>query len=160
MGETMNMRTKQPTGRRFGRIMMTTMAILLTAAVMHCRPWKHKSPEERAEWIAKRISKELDLNDTQKQTLNKIKGEVLARHKAEKVNRDLQFGELTKIMRADTIDNTKLTEIRKRHQAQREGVEALFVEKAVELHKVLTPAQRNKAADLLEKYMKHFSGEK
>mgnify|MGYP003597251757 CR=1 FL=1 len=140
------------------RILVVGAALMSVAAVTNCRPWKHKSPEERAEWMAKKISKELDLNDAQKQVLNKIKDEIVAKHKAEKSNRDLQFAELTKLIRSETIDNKKLTELRQRHRAERETMEAMFVEKALELHKVLTPEQRNKAADLLEKHMKHFMG--
>lgn len=142
------------------RAVIVIAALASVAAATNCRPWKHKSPEERAEWMAKRITKELDLNDAQKQVLNKIKDEIVAKHKAEKGNHELQFKEMTGLLRADTIDTTKLTALRKRHQAQRESMEALFVEKALELHKVLTPEQRNKAADLLEKYMKKFSGDK
>lgn len=144
----------------FKRALIVVAALVSVAAVTNCRPWKHRSPEERGEWMAKRITKELDLNDSQKQVLNKIKDEIVARMKAEKSDRGLQFKEMTGLLRADTIDNAKLTALRKRHQAQRESMEALFVEKALELHKVLTPEQRNKAADLMEKHMKKFSGDK
>jgi len=144
----------------FMRVLVVVASLASVAAVTNCRPWKHKSPEERAEWMAKRITKELDLNDAQKQVLNKIKDEIVARMKAEKSERQQQFKEVPTLLRADTIDNGKLTAIRKRHQAHRESMEALFVEKALELHKVLTPEQRNKAADLVEKYMKKFSGDK
>ena len=59
---------------------------LLTAAA--CRNLKHKSPEERAEWVTKKITKELDLNESQKQTLAAIKTDLLAKHAAEKAERD------------------------------------------------------------------------
>ncbi|MFO1472702.1 MAG: Spy/CpxP family protein refolding chaperone [Turneriella sp.] len=142
------------------RVLIVIASLASVAAVTNCRPWKHKSPEERGEWMAKRIAKELDLNDSQKQVLNKIKDEIVARMKAEKSDRGQQLKEVTTLLRSDTIDNGKLTAIRKRHQAQRESMESLFVEKALELHKVLTPEQRNKAADLIEKHMKKFSGDK
>lgn len=142
------------------RVLVVVATLASVAAVTNCRPWKHKSPEERAEWMAKRITKELDLNDSQKQVLNKIKDEIVAKHKAEKGNHEIQLQEMTTLLRADTIDNARLTALRKRHQAHRESMEAMFVEKTLELHKVLTPEQRNKAADLMEKHMKKFSGDK
>ncbi len=142
------------------RVVIVIAALASVAAVTNCRPWKHKSPEERAEWMAKRVTKELDLNDSQKQVLNKIKDEIVARMKTEKADRGQQLKEVTTLLRADTIDNGKLTALRKRHQVHRETMEALFVEKALELHKVLTPEQRNKAADLIEKHMQKFSGDK
>lgn len=146
------------------RKLRLTLALLLGLSLLAgfagCRPWKHKSPEERAEWLVKRINKELDLNDSQKQTLQRIKEELIAKHNAEKPQIQQQFSELNQLIRAETLDQAKLKELRKRHQAHREAMEALFVEKVVEFHKVLSAEQRNKAADLMQKHMKRFMGEK
>ncbi|AFM13342.1 Spy/CpxP family protein refolding chaperone [Turneriella parva] len=131
---------------------------LLTAAA--CRNWKHKSPEERAEWVTKKITKELDLNDSQKQTLAAIKADLLAKHAAEKTEREAQLKQFTELMRKDTIDQAKLTELKKKHQQMRDRAEEQFLAKIVEFHKVLTPEQRNKSADLLQKHMSRFMGEK
>lgn len=140
---------------------LTVFSLLLAASVfVYCRPWKHKSPEERAEWMTKRITKELDLNDSQKQTLAKIKDELLAKYKADKPARDAIFQEMTAVVQAESIDKTRLQDLKKRHVAQREAMENLFMDKVVEFHKVLTPEQRTKAAKSLEKHAKHFSGEK
>lgn len=140
---------------------LTVISLILAATVLvYCRPWKHKSPEERAEWMTKRVTKELDLNDPQKQTLAKIKDELLAKYKADKPARDALFQEMTALVQAESIDKAKLQDLKKRHVAQREAIENLFLDKVVEFHKVLTPEQRTKAAKSLEKHAKHFSGEK
>ena len=131
---------------------------LLTAAA--CRNWKHKSPEERAEWVTKKITKELELNESQKQTLAAIKTDLLAKHAAEKAERDNQLRQFTELMRKDTIDQAKLAELKKKHQQMRDRAEEQFLAKIVEFHKVLTPEQRNKSADLLQKHMSRFMGEK
>jgi len=136
------------------------IALFSLAGMNACRPWKHKSPEERAEWMVKRISKELDLNDTQKQALNRIKDEFVAKHKADRPQMEAQFAALSDLVRSDTIDQAKLKDLRKKHQAHRESMENFFVEKAIEFHKVLTPEQRVKAADLMQKYFRKFAGEK
>jgi hypothetical protein len=44
----------------------------------HC-PFHRKSPGKKAEWVVKRLSKELKLNDSQKQKLNQIKDEILVK---------------------------------------------------------------------------------
>lgn len=140
---------------------LTVFSLILAASVfVYCRPWKHKSPEDRAEWMTKRITKELDLNDAQKQTLAKIKDELLAKYKADKSARDAIFQEMTALVQTDSIDKARLQDLKKRHVAQREAMENLFMDKVVEFHKVLTPEQRVKAAKSLEKHAKHFSGEK
>ncbi|GAB4431357.1 MAG: hypothetical protein OHK0011_14200 [Turneriella sp.] len=136
------------------------LTLISLAGMNACRPWKHKSPEERAEWMVKRISKELDLNDAQKQTLNRIKDEFIAKHKADRPHMEAQFAALSDLVRADTIDQAKLRDLRKKHQTHRESMENFFVEKAIEFHKVLTSKQRAKAAELMQTYFRKFAGEK
>ena len=138
-------------------IVLGVMTVLTAGA---CRNWKHKSPEERAEWVTKRITKELDLNDGQKQTLTAIKNDLLAKHTAEKSERDAQLKQFTELMRKDTVDAAKLADLKKKHQQMRDRAEEYFLTKLVEFHKVLTPELRNKSADLLQKHMSRFMGEK
>lgn len=140
--------------------LFAVLALTALAGMNACRPWKHKSPEERAEWIVKRITKELELNDAQKQTLGRIKDEFIAKHKADRPQMEAQFNALGELVRSDSIDQAKLKELRKKHQAHRESMETFFVEKATEFHRVLTSEQRVKAADLMQKYFRKFAGEK
>ncbi|MFZ5629094.1 MAG: Spy/CpxP family protein refolding chaperone [Spirochaetota bacterium] len=140
--------------------LFVVLTLLSLAGMNACRPWKHKSPEERAEWIVKRITKELDLNDSQKQTLNRIKDEFIAKHKSDRPQMEAQFAALSELVRADAIDQSKLKDLRRKHQAHRESMENFFVEKATEFHKVLTSEQRAKAAELMQKYFRKFAGEK
>jgi Spy/CpxP family protein refolding chaperone len=51
-------------------------------------------------------------------------------------------------------------DLKKKHQQMRDRAEEYFLTKLVEFHKVLTPEQRNKSADLLQKHMSRFMGEK
>ncbi len=142
------------------RFFLVLGAVFFATVFVYCKPWKNRTPEERAETIAKRITKELELNQAQIGTLTRIKEEMLAKHNADKTERDAQFKTLTEIVRAQNIDRTKLADLKKRHVALRDSAEELFLDKIAELHKVLTPEQRIKAADALLKYEKKFSGEK
>ncbi|MBN8222501.1 MAG: Spy/CpxP family protein refolding chaperone [Spirochaetes bacterium] len=142
------------------RFVLVIGAVLLATVFVYCKPWKNRTPEERAEVIAKRITKELELNQAQMSTLEKIKEEMIAKHKAGKNERDAQFKAMTELVRAQNIDRSKLSALKARHDALRDADEELFLDKVVELHKVLTPEQRAKAADALLKYEKKFSGEK
>lgn len=142
------------------RFLLVIGAVLAVTLFVYCKPWKDRTPEERAEAITKRISKELELSSTQIVTLTKIKGEMLEAHRADKAERDAQFKALTQLVRAETIDRAKLEELKKRHDAMRDRSERQFLDKVAELHKILTAEQRTKAADALLKYEKKFSGEK
>lgn len=73
---------------------------------------------------------------------------------------EAQFAALSDLVRADTIDQAKLKDLRRKHQAHRESMENFFVEKATEFHKVLTSEQRVKAAGLMQKYFRKFAGDK
>jgi Spy/CpxP family protein refolding chaperone len=142
------------------RFLLVIGAVFLATVFVYCKPWKNKTPEERADTLTKRITKELELNQAQIGTLTKIKEEMLAKHTADKAERDAQFKTLTEIVRAQAIDRSKLSDLKKRHVAMRDNAEELFLDKIIELHKVLTPEQRVKAAEALVKYEKKFSGEK
>ena len=142
------------------RFLLVIGAVFAATLFVYCKPWKDRTPEERAEVITKRISKELELSSNQIVTLNKIKAEMLERHQADKAERDAQFKTLTELVRAETIDRAKLDELKKRHDVMRDRSERQFLEKVAQLHKVLTPEQREKAASALLKYEKKFSGEK
>ncbi len=140
--------------------MMMVFAAVAAVTAISCRGWKHKSPEERAEWVTKKITKELDLNDQQKQTLQAIKSDLLAKHAAERGERDAQLQQLTALMRQNTIDKARLADLKKKHRQMRDKAEDYFLEKIVEFHGVLTSEQRNKSADLMQKYFQKFMGEK
>ena len=139
---------------------LVVFATVASIAAISCRGWKHKSPEERAEWATKKITKELDLNDAQKQVLQAIKSDLLAKLAAHKSERDAQLQQFTALIRQDSIDKLKLGELKKKHQQMRDKAEDLFLEKIVEFHKILTPEQRNKSADLVQKYMSRFMADK
>jgi len=140
------------------RIATVVTVLTLVATLLYCR--KHRSAEERAEWITKRITKELDLNDTQKTKLQTIKDEILARHKASKTQRAALMQEAIALVRGDTLDKAKVADLKKRHTQLHTAREDFFIEKITEFHKVLTPEQRNKAADLMQKFSSRFSSEK
>ena len=55
-------------------IKIFSLALIAVFAFSNCR---HRSLEQRAEWIVKKISSDLSLDDKQKSELNRIKKEIL-----------------------------------------------------------------------------------
>ncbi|MCS6972546.1 MAG: hypothetical protein NZL89_05930, partial [Leptospiraceae bacterium] len=106
---------------------MKNITFYLVATVLlfglSCRPWGRKSPEERIDWLAKRLSRELELNDTQKEALNNIKAELIKRHREERPRQEEDIKALAELVRQETIDQAKLKELRRRHQARRLALE-------------------------------------
>ena len=59
-------------------IKITSLSLIALLAIINCR---HHSMEQRAEWIVKKVSSELDLDDKQKTELQRIKKEILDKRK-------------------------------------------------------------------------------
>jgi len=114
------------------------------------------SPEKRADWIATRISKELDLNDTQKNTLNSIKSEILAR----KLDfRSMNAGAVQAILpqlKSDTLDQAKINSAFQDREAKAKETREFLVAKFAEFHRILTPEQKAKLAEKVEKMTRHW----
>jgi protein CpxP len=136
-----------------------TILILLAACrtkFNHC--WAHGDPEKRAEWITKKITSELDLDNAQKIILNRIKDEILAK------NRELQttskqedyinkiYGELKK----DTLDRQILIEFTEEKMQHIEELRAFVIDKCIEFHSVLKPPQKEKLVKKITEYHKQF----
>ena len=59
----------------------------------HC-PFHRSSPEKKANWAVKQLSKKLKLNDSQKQKLNQIKDEILVKVQKVKGSHEEMFNTL------------------------------------------------------------------
>lgn len=137
--------------------------ILLVAGVLAfavgfaCHKRKHKSPTERAEWLASRIEKKLELDETQKQKLTAIKDEFVAKHKAQadSMRDDLAF--FSREIRKESLAKKELLQTIERRQKERQAFEAFVIDKVVEFHKILKPEQREKAAAMIEEFSSRFT---
>ena len=59
-------------------IKIFSISLIALLAIVNCR---HHSLADRADWIAKRVASEHDLNDKQKEELQRIKKEILEKQK-------------------------------------------------------------------------------
>lgn len=112
----------------------------------------HGSPEEKADWIEKRVTKDLKLNPDQKAKLALIKKEILAKHKEclEPHERLLNVFLDEAVM--DTIDQKKLDRSIDDTHRQMETMRPFLISKFSEFHAMLTPAQRMKFAEKIRKF--------
>jgi Spy/CpxP family protein refolding chaperone len=138
-----------------------TKAVLLAALsafiVAGCY---HPTPEQRAEHIVNKIAKELKLNDAQKAKLEKIKDEFLARRPEMIKAREETLRTANELMRSDVIDKAKLDALVEKNKADADGMITFIAAKFTEIHDMLTPEQRRKLVDHMEKYMWHGNEKK
>jgi len=132
-------------------------ALVLGSAAVFTNCHRHKTIEERSEWISGKVASKLDLNDVQKKELEKIRVDVVQQFKSEKPQMQQISGEFETMIRSDSIDKAKLKDLQKRRDALHADMENLMIEKVVQLHAVLTPQQRAKAADTIKEFREHFA---
>jgi Spy/CpxP family protein refolding chaperone len=129
-------------------VLAALAALVLTA----CYP---RSPEQRAEYVVKRMATELGLSDVQKAQLEKIKDEFLARRAEMPKLRAETVKEANELMRSVEIDKARLNALVTKTQAQANDMISFVTAKFTEIHDMLTPEQREKLVKHIEEHMQH-----
>jgi Spy/CpxP family protein refolding chaperone len=139
--------------RRFFRIAFPLAALAGAVFLLsgcHRRCGWHHSPQEKADWIAKKVASELGLDAAQKAKLDTIKAALLARQADFRAVhagfKDLLIGQI----RASAVDTAKLTQGLEEREAKIKELRGFLVAEFAEFHAMLTPAQREKLAAKLE----------
>jgi len=112
------------------------------------------SPEKKADWLVEIASKELDLSTDQKAKLNQIKDEVLAKMQTFRGLREGLREEVLSQVRKESVDQQKLNQLLGEKEAQIKEMRTFLVAKFAEFHGMLTPEQRLKLAEGLDRFHK------
>lgn len=141
-------------------IIRIIFGLFIIGSLGYCRGHWSKSPEDKAKWVVKKISSELDLTDTQKAELEKMKVEYLQKRK------DFGFGidatmrtELISQIKSEKLDEPKLNKMVADKIKRQELMIQFFKNKFVEFHNLLTSEQKITLAEKTEKFMKKFANE-
>jgi len=114
------------------------------------------SPEKGAEWVVKRLSSELDLNEKQKKEVNRIKDEILAKRKGFQDDHHQMFETILNQVKSESVDEARLNQLFQDKEAQFKEIRNFMISKFTEFHKILTPAQREKLASKMNEFHDHF----
>ncbi len=142
--------------KTFSKLAIVAMLIFGGIAFTAC---KHHPPsfDKIAEFVTKRLTKELDLNENQKTILEKLKNEVLAKRKELQVHGPgFMPKEMVEEIRKDKIDEAKAIKHFESESAKHVAFRSFILKKFTEFHASLTPEQRNKLADLIQKMQNKF----
>jgi Spy/CpxP family protein refolding chaperone len=121
---------------------VVVLGLLSWGAYAH---WGHR--HNRVDWIAKR----LNLDDQQKAKLEAVH-EALRQARAEfKKERAELFDELEAQIKSDQLDQAKVLQLLERRQAIMNQVAPQVIAKVAELHATLTPEQKAKVIEHLER---------
>ena len=116
---------------------------------------KHGDGQHRMDIIAEI----LDLDDAQKEKLQGVHGAMKEARQAFTDVRLQTIDEVLGLVTSDTLDQYQVQQIVKRHQALIDTFAPQVTAKIAEFHAVLTPSQKSKAAEFIQKWksrMEHW----
>ncbi len=117
-------------------------------------------PHKMADHMVKMMTKKLNLSSTQsgqvQQIANEIADTLAARHQQHQPGWQ---PEIIKQLRATAVDTAALSQAMAQRRANAEELHDFMLTKFVQIHDILTPAQRDTLAAFLEKRGQRFWGQ-
>jgi Spy/CpxP family protein refolding chaperone len=126
------------------------LAVIVSFAFGACRPHRHGNgwDTERAVRFA---SRKLDLTSEQKEDLKQVLDEAKAEMGDHKDRWTSSRDEVRGMILGDSLTADDITAMMARHEEDRAEMRDMFAEKAAQVHAILTPEQRQKLVDLMER---------
>jgi periplasmic protein CpxP/Spy len=126
------------------------------ALVFGCGPHRFfcAPPEKKAEYIVKKLTRDLDLTKDQVVKVNKIKEEILERTKVLRNDRDAVHRDVVAMVKSDKLERNTVNNFISKREDKILALKPFIVDKLVEFHDILTPQQRIKLAEKMEKFHK------
>ena len=129
------------------------LTVLLTLIISGCF-YHNRTPEQRAEHVVQHLVSTLNLDAAQTAKLEKMKEEFLARRPDMEKEREESLKDLKEMMLSPQIDQARLKARTEKIQAHADDMIRFVSAKFTELHDMLTPEQRSKLIEEMEKYAK------
>ena len=130
-------------------ILAIISSLLLVSA---CR---HYSPEKRTQWMMKKFTKDLNLNDSQKEQLDVFKTEMMMKGRELRVVYKNTMEELGLQLRSEEFNKQKVEDAVSKISAPQDEFISLFIEKLADFHSSLTSEQKTILAKKLDKMKNH-----
>jgi Spy/CpxP family protein refolding chaperone len=138
---------------------MIAAVIVTVAGFTSCAGgYKNMHNNELQEFILFKLTRELDLTDTQIESIKEITAQVKV--KAEELHGDKEemHAKIKELIMSNYVSEAEILGLMKSHTAQHEEMKIFIAKKIAEVHALLTPEQRIKLVHLLEKHVKEGHG--
>jgi Spy/CpxP family protein refolding chaperone len=116
-----------------------------------CRSDSHQG---KVEFMVDYIAETLDLTDPQREQLDGIKEEFMAKAKEMHAEKEAMHDEFMAELRKEQIDRQRIKELISQKRSQMDEIIDLAVVRLAEFHSTLTPEQREKLVAKLEYFRK------
>lgn len=141
--------------KRIGIIGAVVVSVTLIGLAFAAGPgsgrWHH-TPEEKIAYLTSKITEELNLNDTQADTLDRIADEILAEHQELNSGRQAFKADVVELLSMESVSSEELKALFETRKPVIEEVMQMASAHIAEFHSILTPEQR---ALLIEKIESH-----
>ncbi len=139
------------------KIIVTLVAVAVFASAIGGVVWaKKKFRDGPHGFMIGMIVDKLNLTETQKTQVEKIKDEIKTKMESKKGNRDDMMEELANEFTKDNLDKNKLKELDQQRIQNEQEMKDFMLDKLVEFHNLLTPEQRTKAVELMKDMKNKF----
>lgn len=157
----MNFQTTENTMIRIKNILFPVFALILGLTFASAQSdddphgmgsgMRNMDPQKMADRITEKLAKELNLNADQKTKLHQLIADGMEQMKEMRPMQGEMHGELMKQMRSASLDTAAINKEFETRQEKMRAMHAMHIQHFAELHAMLTPEQRNKLADFIEK---------
>ena len=132
-------------------IITVAVIVVVTGAMALTGCHRHRSPEERIAHKFDHVAYHLDLNEEQKVKLDTVKDEILRARNEIRNEHQALFEEIVAQVQGNQLDETKVLQLIDQHHNLMNQVAPQVVAKVAEFHATLTPEQKTKAVEHLER---------
>ena len=133
-------------------IIYLTGAALLTTSIVACN---RGTPEERGERIVQKVTKKLELTDTQQTRLSEVKNEFLEMRKTMQSNREQTQTDIQAMLKQPTLDRNKANSIVNQHIETIHSRSPVIIDAIGNFYDSLDDAQRAELREFIEDKMEH-----
>ncbi len=138
------------------KTMSITMLILsIFVAILFITGCKPHTPEQRAEWIASKITKDLKLDKSQQELLKDIKDELLSKISKIRSEHESIHEVIVEQINSDSIDKEQIKSLVKERREKMDEMIGPVIDGFAELHVTFTPEQKAQLIEMTEKWKNH-----
>ena len=138
---------------------IVVLGVAIFGAMAGCgHRFAHKTPQERADWIVKNISDELQLNDAQLGKLNALKDELLAVRSEYRKKHGDNLKTVDELLSHPTFDQTRVLALIKERTQDVNDKAPQVVSAFAGFYDSLTPEQQKKLREEVNERMEQHHG--
>ncbi|MEJ2553381.1 MAG: Spy/CpxP family protein refolding chaperone [Gammaproteobacteria bacterium] len=136
-------------------VVIAVLGVGIFGAMAGCaRHFAHKTPQERAEWLVKKINDELKLNNAQLGNLNALKDELLAVRSDYRKRDSNTRKTVDELLSQPTLDQARVLAMVRERTRDVNDKAPQVVAAFAKFYDSLTPQQQKKLHDDINEWMK------